>query len=124
MARWLITVLLLGVAIIHLLPAVGVLSVERLRTLYGIGVDDPNLEILLRHRAVLFGLLGVAIAGAAFVRPWQGYAIAAALISVVSFLIVAFAVGDYNDAIGRVVTADVVALGALLVAGLVRAFTP
>ena len=43
-------------AVIHLLPLVGVLGPARLSSLYGIAVAEPNLELLLRHRAVA-GLL-------------------------------------------------------------------
>jgi hypothetical protein len=46
------------VGIIHQLPLTGVLSVSRLQVLYGVTITDPNLEILMRHRAVLFGILG------------------------------------------------------------------
>jgi len=54
-----ISVLLIIVAVIHLLPLSGVLSGKRLTALYGLSFQEPNLEILMRHRAVLFGLLGV-----------------------------------------------------------------
>ncbi len=54
-----ITGLLVLVGIIHLLPVFGVLGVERLAALYGISLGEPNIEILMRHRAILFGLLGL-----------------------------------------------------------------
>ena len=54
-----VTGLLILVGIIHLLPVSGVLGVERLAVLYGITLEEPNLEILMRHRSVLFGLLGL-----------------------------------------------------------------
>lgn len=56
--RYVVTVMLIVVAVIHLLPLSGVLSGERLAALYGIPFNEPNLEIVMRHRAVLFGLLG------------------------------------------------------------------
>ena len=62
----LIAVLLLVAGVIHLLPLVGVLGGERLNALYGIALDEPNLQILMRHRAVLFGLLGALLVAAAF----------------------------------------------------------
>lgn len=54
-----VSLALVVVALIHLLPLSGVLGSERLSALYGISFDEPNIEILMRHRAVLFGLLGV-----------------------------------------------------------------
>ena len=124
MTRFVMAGLLLVVALIHLIPLIGVVSAARISALYGITVAEPNLEILLRHRAVLFGLLGGVIAVAAFVRTWQPAAIAMALISVLSFLLLAVSVGGYNDALHRVVVADVFALGALLAATVVWRVRP
>ena len=56
-----ITMIMLPViAAIHLLPLVGACGKKNLFGLYGVSIVDPNLLILLRHRAVLFGLLGLA----------------------------------------------------------------
>ncbi len=63
--RNLISAMLIVVAVIHLMPLSGVLGSERLSALYGIRLDEPNLAILMRHRAVLFGLLGVFLLYAA-----------------------------------------------------------
>jgi hypothetical protein len=68
----------------------------------------------MRHRAVLFGLLGLFLIVAAFRPMLRTAAFIAGLISVVSFLWIAAIVGNYNEQIGRVVTADVIALGCLL----------
>jgi len=84
--RYLVSAMLVVVAVIHLLPLPGVLGSERLSALYGLSFDDPNLQILMRHRAVLFGLLGVFIMIAAFRPSWQPLAIAAGFVSVLSFL--------------------------------------
>ncbi len=111
-----ITAALLVVALIHLLPLAGVLGSERLGALYGIAIDEPNLEILLRHRAVLFGLLGMFFLVAAFRRPVQLAAIVAGFASVVSFLWLAASIGNANAQVARVVTADLVALASLFVA--------
>lgn len=107
--------LLLVVAVIHLLPIGGVLGVDRLASLYGIGVADNNLAILMRHRAVLFGILGGLFAFAAFRPSIQPLAFIAASASVASFLYLAATIGEYNDAIRKVVIADVVAAVALAV---------
>ncbi len=111
-----VTVLLLVVGVIHLLPVTGVLGAERLAALYGMEMTDSNLEILLRHRAVLFGLLGGFLIYAAFVPPAQPPAIVAGLASVVSFLWLARPVSEINEALTRVVIADWLALACLLVA--------
>ena len=57
--RYLASAMLIIVGIFHLLPLSGVLGVERLASLYGLPFGEPNLAILMRHRAVLFGLLGL-----------------------------------------------------------------
>lgn len=109
---------MLGVAgIIHLLPLAGVLGSDRLASLYGLPFNEPNLEILMRHRAVLFGLLGVFLVFAAFKPAYQTAAYVAGLVSVVSFLYLAWSVGGYNELIGRVLKADIVALVCLVVGG-------
>ena len=58
--------MLIIVGIIHLLPLMGVSRSEKLSTLYGLFFSDPNLLILMRHRAVLFGMLGVFFIFTAF----------------------------------------------------------
>lgn len=115
----LITAALLFVAAIHLLPLIGVVGVTRLQQLYGLNLGDPNLEILLRHRAVLFGLLGAFLAYAALEPALQAAGIVAGFISVASFMVLAKLVGRHNAEIGRVVAVDLVALALLLVAGVV-----
>lgn len=122
MLRYLVSAMLLVVAVIHLLPLAGVLGAPRLAALYGIGFDDPNLEILMRHRAVLFGLLGAFLAFAAWRPALQPLAFVAGSASVLSFLYLAWSVGGYNAQIGRVFTADIVAAACLLVSVLAYAF--
>ena len=102
--------------IIHLLPLPGVLGAGRLTRLYGVAADDPNLGILLQHRAVLFGLLGALLVAAAFRPELRAIALIAGLLSTVSFLVIAWSVGGYNAQIARVVAADIVAVVLLLVA--------
>ncbi len=112
----LVSAALILVGLIHLLPVSGVLGSARLSSLYGLTLDDPNLLILMQHRAVLFGLLGLFLLYAAFKPALQPLALAAGLLSVASFLLIAWLTGEYNPAIARVVIADWVALVALLAA--------
>lgn len=116
--RHLVSGTLLVVGVIHLLPLSGVLGSERLASLYGIPFAEPNLAILMRHRAVLFGILGLFFVIAAFRPGLQLAAFGVGFISVVSFLALAWSVGGYNAQLARVCTADLIAL-ACLVIGLV-----
>ncbi|MFZ4757420.1 MAG: phosphopantetheine adenylyltransferase [Burkholderiaceae bacterium] len=108
--------ILVVVAVIHALPIAGVLGAGKLSQLYGINIDDPNLVLLLRHRAVLFGLLSAFLAYAAVRPDLQGIALVAGLVSVVSFLLLAPPTGSLTPGIVTVVRADWVAL-VLLLAG-------
>jgi hypothetical protein len=118
--RYFISAALVVVAIIHLLPLVGVLGPARLVALYGVAVPEPNLELLLRHRAVLFGIIGALLLAATVHVPLRPAALLVGLASVVSFLLLAWLVGPINTHLFRVVVADILALVLLLAAGLVH----
>lgn len=107
-------------AIIHLLPLAGVTGSSALTALYGLPFDENNLQILMRHRAVLFGILGGLLLYAAFSPRLQAVAILAGLLSAGSFLWIAFGVGGYNAMLNRVVQADIVAGVCLLIAAVLR----
>ena len=113
--RYIISIALIVVGIIHLLPLSGVLGADRLASLYGVAFEDPNAVILMRHRAVLFGLLGVYFVAAAFLPSLQISAFIAGFASVVSFLLLAWSVGQYNGSIAKVIAVDLVALAFLVV---------
>lgn len=114
--RQILSLCLIIVGIIHLLPLSGVLGAERLQSLYGLPMADPNLVLLMRHRAVLFGLLGAFCVIAAFWPALQLAALTAGSVSVLSFLALAASSGPLNASVGRVVVADWVALAALVLA--------
>lgn len=113
--RYLISVSLIITGIIHLLPVTGVLGVEKLAMLYGTTFDEPNLAILMRHRAVLFGLLGTLLVIAAFKPSLQALAFVFGFVSVLSFLWLSWSTGNYSTQINRIVIADLVALASLIV---------
>jgi hypothetical protein len=113
--EYVVSATLLIVAVIHLLPVSGTLGAERLQALYGVAVTEANLLVLMRHRAVLFGILGVFFVAAAFERTLQVAAFVAGFASVISFLWLAKSVGGYNAQVARVFRADVVALLCLVV---------
>jgi uncharacterized membrane protein YcfT len=111
---------LLVVALIHALPVMGVAGAAQLTRLYGVAVDDPNLELAMRHRAVLFGLLAAFMAVAAFDPALHAHGLVAGIVSVASFIVLATRVGPCSAAMLRVVRVDGVALALLLGAGAVH----
>lgn len=116
--RYLTKIALLLVAAIHLLPVVGVLGRAQLTAAYGIAIADANLEILMRHRAVLFGVVAGLCLAAVCTSRLTVVALVTAFTSVVSFLVLAHAIGGYSELIGRIVIADYIALAALMVAAM------
>lgn len=115
------SLLLVGVAIIHFLPLPGLLGAEELAQLYGVTIADPGLELLMRHRAAMFGVIGAVILAGAFRRRLRLTALFVGFASVISFLVLAYTGSEPNAAIGRVVVADWIALGLLAGAGLLVA---
>lgn len=115
--RYVVSTALLAAGVIHLLPVTGVLGSTRLSALYGLDFQDPSLALLMRHRAVLFGLIGLLLITAAFRAHLRGLAFAAGFVSVASFLALAELGGPITAELRRVVVADWIALS-LLVAGI------
>ena len=114
----LVTGALLIAGLINLYPVVGVFSVDQLTKLYGIPFEGGDLLILMRHRAVLFGLLGAFIIYAAFRQSIQVLACIAGLVSMIAFIALAYASGEFGEALNKAIIADVVgsiALAAVLI---------
>jgi hypothetical protein len=120
--RHLWSVLVLVAAAINLAPVAGAASPERMGAFYGINLDDPSLQILMRHRAILFGGVGGLLLLAAFHRPLRTLGYVVGFSSMLSFLLIAWLVGEYNAEIQRVIVIDVVGIAALAGAGLIHAF--
>ena len=119
--QFIISMSLVLASIIHLLPLSGVLGGKRLEQLYGVAISDRNTEILLRHRAVLFGLLGLLLAAAALYSALRTLAFGAGLASTISFLGIARMSGGYNGQFSRVIAADILAIAALVVGSVLHA---
>ena len=109
---------LLIAGVIHLLPITGAFGTDQLHRLYGVALDDPNLEVLMRHRAVLFGILGAFLCTAAFLKNIQTAAFLTGLFSASAFAWIAYRVGGWGSVLNasmlRVVAGDWVAISALL----------
>lgn len=109
-----VSALLLISAVIHLLPLSGVISTGRLAALYGVVIVDPNLALAMRHRAVMFGLLGVLLAAAAFAPELRPVALLGGLLSDAAFMGLALSIPGTNDRMRRVLVADVISVVCLL----------
>jgi hypothetical protein len=114
MQRIVVAMLVIAGAI-QFAPVVGLFGADRLATLYGIAVGEPNLEILLRHRALLFGLTGAYRWWAAWRPAHRPTAFLLGFASMLGFLVIAWRVGGVNAALARVVAIDVFALACLAV---------
>jgi hypothetical protein len=105
---------LIGLCVlVNLGPVVGVLGAERLRGLYGLAFEDPNLLVLMRHRALLFGVVGMLLVAALFRPELRLVAMVAGLFSMLSFVAIALLASELNPELRRVMWIDVVASVAL-----------
>ncbi len=108
------TVLLAGAGLLNIYPLVGVLSADHLTDLYGSNFESPDIQILMRHRAVMLALIGGLMLFAAFRSSLQLLAATVGLVSMSSFVFLAYSSGEIGAEIGKVAIADIV--GAVAVA--------
>lgn len=101
-----VAVVLFVSGLVHLLPLAGVLGRRRLAAGYGVVIDDAALAVLMRHRAVLFGLSGLLMCGAAFVTAWRTPALAVALASTLAFVVLVRLERCGAPAIARIASID------------------
>ena len=112
--------LLVLVGVINTLPLIGCLSAARLGALYGVPWTDPTTILLLRHRAVLFGIIGVFILYSAVKPGLQPLAMPAAGIAMGSFLLLGSGANAAGPALETVVLMDRIGLIALALAAILR----
>ena len=74
------------------------------------------MAILMRHRALLFGIIGGFILYSAFVPQYQVAAMVMAASSMGGFLGIIWSVGGYNTSIHKVAMIDLAGIGFLLIA--------
>ena len=98
------------IAIIHIIPAISGLSGTRLASLYGIKGDDQTLMTLLQHRAVLFGFVAAACIYAAHNPAARWAVLIGAVISMASFILIAFMRGTTSGALSKIILVDAIGL--------------
>lgn len=105
-----ITFCLVVVGLINFAPVMGVISAQKLESAYSVALAGNDLAILMRHRALLFGILGAFILYSAFNPFYQPAAMIMGGASMVGFALLVLGVGGYNEAVGKVLFIDAVGI--------------
>ncbi len=103
-----ISLLLAG--IINLIPFSLAFFPNKINASYGIDVTNINLELLVRHRAVLFGIVGGLMLFSAFTKRYYDLSVVFGSISMLSFVILYFSIGNINSELKKVMLFDVAAI--------------
>ncbi|WP_280255173.1 hypothetical protein [Nocardia wallacei] len=105
--------LLVVAGLINTVPALGALSVGKAYAACGISPGGSDVAVLLRHRAVLFAIIGIGLVVAAFRPNLRAAAIGANAISFAGFLAVVSAEHPVDSELVRVAIVDLVGLAVL-----------
>ena len=106
----LITVCLIIVGLINFAPLIGILSAQKMESVYSVSIMGNDLAILMRHRALLFGVLGFFILYSAFNPIYQPAAMLMAGVSMIGFAILVLTTGGYNEALAKVLIMDYIGI--------------
>jgi hypothetical protein len=105
---------LFAVGLINFVPVVGLLP-NRVAQLYELeSVDNVNVDVMLRHRALLFGIVGALTVASVWKRHLRATGYIASLASMVGYVALA-AQNPVNAALAKVSRVDQFALALLIV---------
>lgn len=105
--------ILLITGLVHILPFSFLFFPEQIQKNYGVDMGDVNLQLLLRHRAIFFGLIGFGLIFSAIKKYFYGWASTIGLISMVSFVVLFNQIGGINQQLRSVMMIDVFVSSAL-----------
>lgn len=105
--------LFLLAGLINFTPLAGVLGDEMLNNAYGVSIESAELSLLLRHRAILFGIIGGLLLVAAFRPSLRPVATACGMASMVSFGLLFWITQPSSSELMGVLKFDVVGIVAL-----------
>jgi hypothetical protein len=114
--------ILLITGLVHILPFSFLFFPEQLQKNYGVDMSDVNLQLLLRHRAIFFGLIGLGLIFSAVKKYFYGRASTIGLISMVSFIVLFYQIGGINQQLRSVMMIDVFVSTALFCTAVVYHF--
>jgi len=96
--------------VIHGVPALSVLSPQKMAKLYGISADDQVLMTLLQHRAVFFVLVAAACIYAAHVASARWPVLIGTVISMAAFILIAIPRGQLSGPLAKIAYVDGIGL--------------
>ena len=99
--------------LIHLLPFALVFLPERIPSAYGVEVTGSDMMLLLRHRAVLFGIVGALMVYSSLKKRHYVPATFVGLASMLSFILMYAITDGVNESLKSVMWVDVAASVAL-----------
>lgn len=101
---------------INFIPAILAFLPNKISASYGIQMPDQNFELLLRHRAILFGIVGGIMIFSAISKKYYSVAIVIGFISMISFLILYKLInGDINPELTKVMKIDLIGILTLII---------
>jgi hypothetical protein len=102
--------------LINLLPSMLAFLPDKISKSYGIEIPNANYELLLRHRAILFGIIGGLMIFSSIVKKYYEIATIAGLISMTSFILLYFLIDrDISSELKKVMVIDILASLILLI---------
>ncbi|OJJ17263.1 hypothetical protein BKI52_31670 [marine bacterium AO1-C] len=103
--------------LVNFAPAMIVFFPEKIAQSYGIQLTEANLELLMRHRGILFGLIGGLMMYAAVFKKYENLAVLLGSISMGTFILLYFiSTPNFSPGITKIMRIDVVAFSLLLTA--------
>jgi hypothetical protein len=98
------------VGIINIIPSILAFLPQKISTSYGIDIPNVNYELLLRHRAILFGIVGGLLLFSAIAKKYYELSIISGLLSMLSFIVLYFIIGhNINNELKKIMIVDVFA---------------
>ena len=105
--------------IINLLPSMLAFLPNKFSQSYGIAIEDGNLELLLRHRAFLFFIIGGLMIYSSVMKKNYEISTISGLISMISFIVLFFLTEKpINSKLKKVMVIDSIASAILSLSSL------
>lgn len=102
--------------VINFVPVMLAFLPSKISESYGVDVSDVNNELLLRHRAILFGIIGGVMIYSAFSKKYCDLAFTIGFVSMISFFVlVKLMDGDVNTELRNVLNIDIAGIVILLI---------